>query len=65
MPGERKYVAHPSQKRNRACLRCDRPFPSEGPHNRLCQPCREYLGEYPPEEVGCRVRLDALESETP
>jgi hypothetical protein len=24
----------------RACLRCDTPFPSEGPHHRLCGPCR-------------------------
>jgi hypothetical protein len=31
----------PSQPR--ACLRCDRRFLSEGPHNRLCQACREFL----------------------
>lgn len=22
------------------CLRCNKPFPSEGPHNRICDPCR-------------------------
>lgn len=25
----------------RPCLCCRRPFGSEGPHNRLCDPCRE------------------------
>jgi len=24
----------------RACLRCNKTFDSEGPHNRLCSPCR-------------------------
>lgn len=24
----------------RACLRCNKTFDSEGPHNRLCAPCR-------------------------
>jgi hypothetical protein len=27
----------------RACLRCDRSFPSEGPHHRLCDGCRNFL----------------------
>jgi hypothetical protein len=27
----------------RDCLRCDRAFPSEGPHHRLCDRCRNYL----------------------
>jgi hypothetical protein len=31
----------------RACLRCDRRFLSEGPYNRLCQACREYLAIAP------------------
>jgi hypothetical protein len=31
----------------RACLRCDRRFLSEGSHNRLCQACREYLAIAP------------------
>lgn len=36
----------------RACLRCDRRFLSEGPHNRLCQACRDFLasGSAPLEE---------------
>ena len=26
----------------RPCLRCRRDFPSEGIHNRMCDPCRNY-----------------------
>jgi hypothetical protein len=40
----------PSNKmgpKHRACLRCDRLFPSEGPYNRLCKACREYLNASP------------------
>lgn len=29
--------------RRRDCLRCDRKFVSEGPHNRLCEGCRSFL----------------------
>lgn len=28
------------QRTERACMACTRPFPSEGPHNRLCKDCR-------------------------
>jgi hypothetical protein len=28
--------------RPRACLCCGTTFPSEGPHNRLCQPCKAF-----------------------
>jgi len=38
--------SRPRMKR-RLCLRCDREFLSEGPHNRLCQPCREFLAVAP------------------
>jgi hypothetical protein len=31
----------------RDCLRCERPFHSEGPFNRLCKPCLEYLNASP------------------
>jgi 5-methylcytosine-specific restriction endonuclease McrBC regulatory subunit McrC len=31
----------------RDCLRCDREFLSEGPYNRLCKSCLEYLGTSP------------------
>jgi hypothetical protein len=31
----------------RDCLRCDREFLSEGPYNRLCKPCLEYLSTSP------------------
>ena len=40
----------PSEKielTQRECLRCDREFPSEGPYNRLCKPCLEYLSTSP------------------
>ena len=33
--------------KQRACLRCDRTFLSEGPHHRLCQACREFLAVVP------------------
>jgi hypothetical protein len=37
--------------KERSCLRCDQVFHSEGPYNRLCQACREYLNALPtPEE---------------
>jgi hypothetical protein len=32
----------PKLKR-RECLRCDRPFMSEGAHHRLCKDCRAFL----------------------
>ena len=28
------------QRRLRTCLRCDREFMSQGPHNRMCPRCR-------------------------
>jgi hypothetical protein len=31
----------------RVCLRGERTFVSEGPHNRLCQACREFLAAAP------------------
>ncbi|HEX9870606.1 MAG TPA: hypothetical protein VGC99_18830 [Candidatus Tectomicrobia bacterium] len=31
----------------RDCLRCDREFLSEGPYNRLCKSCLEYLSTSP------------------
>jgi predicted amidophosphoribosyltransferase len=31
------------RRQQRACLRCDRSFMSTGPHNRLCDTCRETL----------------------
>ena len=46
-------VASLSKRRaqQRICLRCDEVFLSEGPNNRLCQACREYLSAQPtPEE---------------
>jgi hypothetical protein len=36
----------PSDKpplRQRPCLRCEKPFASEGPHHRLCNACRTFL----------------------
>jgi hypothetical protein len=42
-----KPVRSRAKMKRRLCLRCDREFPSEGPHNRLCQPCREFLAAAP------------------
>jgi len=36
--------------RVRRCLRCDRPFKSEGPWQRLCPACRQYATENAYEE---------------
>lgn len=35
----------------RECLRCDHTFASEGPHHRLCGPCREHLHQQPSPET--------------
>ena len=36
----------------RECLRCSGKFPSQGPHNRLCNDCRETIAKGPtPEET--------------
>jgi hypothetical protein len=44
-------VSSKRRVKKRICLRCDRGFLSEGPYNRLCQSCREYLNASPtPEE---------------
>jgi hypothetical protein len=47
MPQVIRAHANPVRSRTRMkrrlCLRCDREFLSEGPHNRLCQLCREFL----------------------
>jgi hypothetical protein len=63
MPTEKTYRAPHLQRKERSCLRCDRMFKSEGPHHRLCSPCREYLGEYSPEECEYRLRLDRPHSD--
>ena len=34
-----------TSKQQKTCLRCDREFISLGPHNRLCQRCRNTLAE--------------------
>lgn len=36
--------AKKKEGRRRPCLRCTRPFDSEGPHNRLCKDCRQDTG---------------------
>ena len=35
----------------RPCLRCRRPFESEGAHHRLCLPCTNRAGEVSPYAV--------------
>jgi hypothetical protein len=34
-----------TSKEQRACLRCDQEFLEAGPHNRLCQECRDALAQ--------------------
>lgn len=41
----------PREARRRACLRCDRPFMSEGPYNRLCEACRWFINASPTPET--------------
>jgi hypothetical protein len=45
-------ASHPGiAVRERVCLRCDQTFLSQGPNNRLCPACREYIHAQPtPEE---------------
>ncbi len=52
-PRRGHYLSDDESKelRQRECLRCDREFLSEGPHNRLCGPCRTFLAANPPEIV--------------
>lgn len=51
MPRVMRAYSKPSRRttklKRRDCLRCDRVFLSEGPHNRLCQACREFLAASP------------------
>lgn len=37
-----RTVERKASMKPRPCLRCDRPFDSEGPHNRLCDSCDQY-----------------------
>ena len=41
LEGMRKPKA--GETTRRPCLRCGEPFPSEGAHNRLCEPCRQSI----------------------
>ena len=50
----------PRAARRRPCITCGAPFDSEGPHNRMCDACRdERSGE--PEECAVHVSLEDLE----
>lgn len=33
-------MSKPTTKSSRICLSCDKPFPSDGPGNRLCPRCK-------------------------
>ncbi|HMR31857.1 MAG TPA: hypothetical protein PKA13_10715 [Geminicoccaceae bacterium] len=45
----RKGVALPVAARTeRPCLRCEKPFPSEGPWNRLCGRCKSAIADMSP-----------------
>lgn len=37
-----RKAAEQSRCKERACLRCGDMFLSEGPHNRMCNPCRHH-----------------------
>jgi hypothetical protein len=43
-----------SKRMIRPCLCCQKPFDSEGIHNRLCATCRHVSGEYSPHAVAPR-----------
>ena len=36
----RARIVAKNRSRTRACISCGDPFVSEGPHNRMCDPCR-------------------------
>ena len=42
------------KKINRPCMCCQKPFDSEGIHNRMCDVCRKAGGEYDPHAVAPR-----------
>jgi len=48
----------PPPRQRRACLRCDKPFRSEGRDNRLCRQCQQALaiGPSPAHEYRLRTR---------
>lgn len=33
-------IAWKTRRRTRLCMTCQTPFPSDGAHNRMCNPCR-------------------------
>ena len=39
---ERRKTGETGQRLQRPCLRCGSTFHSEGAHNRLCSPCRDF-----------------------
>lgn len=50
-------LSRAQKSRPRLCLACDRPFISEGPHNRLCTSCRR-LGTDRPDRTAPDVRTE-------
>lgn len=38
----RDLEGEPIPTRDRKCLRCGKIFETEGPHNRMCHPCRTH-----------------------
>lgn len=45
------HKPEPRRKKSRPCLRCNKPFPSEGPFNRLCTDCRHAMAHAPTEST--------------
>lgn len=37
---EKKLTPNVLKAGTRTCLKCQKPFDSEGPHNRVCNPCK-------------------------
>lgn len=47
----RDVHGEPEATQTRPCLRCRKPFESEGPHNRLCKACANRAGDVSPYAV--------------
>lgn len=52
---ELKWQAPRAKPRTIPCLRCGRPFESEGPHNRICDDCRGVNRKFDPSAAGVSV----------
>ena len=44
--GKYQLAAIVGDRKSRQCLRCERLFRSNGPGNRICSPCADYLSKH-------------------